>query len=450
MGHSNECSSFFECATIGREARDAALFETGTLKEKAVLAGVRIGQQKERVWQMAFDELAGLVETAGAEVATSVVQTRNTPDPSTYMGSGKLQELAAIVKELEANLAVFDSELSPAQVRNLEQVLPCKVLDRTQVILDIFAGRAQTREGKLQVELAQLAYLLPRLTGKGTQLSRLGGGIGTRGPGETKLEVDRRRIRDRIADIKRELRTVRQHRETQRQQRNKRQIPVIALVGYTNAGKSTLLGTIVEQFGTGAQSVAEGQNRLFDTLDPTARRIVLPGGRTAIFTDTVGFIQHLPHQLVDAFRATLEETVESDLLLHIVDASHPGFDVQMNTVYGVLDELGAANKPTVTVLNKIDLLENPMLGDDPRADRTFQLSARSGKGMQGLLEWIDDWLSRETVRMQIVLPFHEGQLVSLLYKECKVHRQEFLPSGIRMVLDVIPKFQNRLSVYKEE
>ncbi|MFC4766409.1 GTPase HflX [Effusibacillus consociatus] len=422
--------------------------DTEISKERALLVGLHIGKQSSVVWQMAFDELAGLVETAGAEVVSTIKQSRDVPEPATYIGKGKLQELTALVRELEANLVVFDSELSPAQVRNLEQILPCKVLDRTQVILDIFAGRAQTKEGKLQVELAQLSYLLPRLTGKGIELSRLGGGIGTRGPGETKLEADRRRIRDRISDLKRELREVRRHREVQRQQRKKRDIPVIALVGYTNAGKSSLLRAIVERVGSGSKDVAEGKNRLFDTLDPTARRTMLPDGRTAIFTDTVGFIQQLPHQLVDAFRATLEETVESDLLLHVVDASHPAYDVQMQTVYDVLDELGVKNKPIITVFNKIDIVSNKLLADDPQANHTVRLSAKTGEGIPGLIRLISEWSNRSAVTMQVLMPYNEGPFVARLHAECKIYHQEFLEEGILLKLDAKPEFVDRLTRYK--
>lgn len=417
-------------------------------KEKAVLVGLHTGRQPEQLWKMAFDELAGLVDTAGAEIVATVTQARDIPEPATYIGKGKLQELAAIVKELEADLAVFDAELTPAQVRNLEQVLPCKVLDRTQVILDIFAGRAQTKEGKLQVELAQLTYLLPRLTGKGTQLSRLGGGIGARGPGETKLEVDRRRIRDKISDLKRELREVRRNRETQRLQRRKKEIPIVALVGYTNAGKSSLLRAILQQFGTASHSIPEGKNRLFDTLDPTARRTELPDGRTVIFTDTVGFIQQLPHQLVDAFRSTLEETIGADVLLHVVDASHPAHDIQMNTVYEVLSELKAANKTIVTVFNKIDLVPDNFLSDDPRSSHTTRISSVTGQGVSDLIGWISDWLNRSAVQMEIILPYNEGQLASRLHEHCRIYRQEFLQQGILLDIEVKPELLSRVEKYK--
>lgn len=419
-------------------------------RETAVLVGLQTGQVHEKIWKMAFEELQGLVETAGAEVVSTILQARETPDPATYIGKGKLQELTALVSEMQVDIAVFDSDLSPAQVRNLEQVLNCKVLDRTQVILDIFAGRAQTKEGKLQVELAQLNYLLPRLTGRGAQMSRLGGGIGTRGPGETQLEVDRRRIRDRIADLRRELKKVRSHREVQRQQRKKREIPVIAMVGYTNAGKSTLLHTIIQQFGTGSQTVSAGQNRLFDTLDPTARRTTLPDGRTAIFTDTVGFIQELPHQLIDSFRATLEETLEADVLLHVVDVSHPQYDLQMNTVYRVLEELGASDKDIVTVYNKSDLIRDNLTVDDPHAEHSLKLSALTGEGVGDLIRWLMDWLNRSAARMEVLVPYTEGSLLASIHEECRVYEQEFVDAGIRFVLDVQPKLQTRLMQFQTQ
>ncbi|GAX91776.1 GTPase HflX [Effusibacillus lacus] len=424
------------------------MYETTAKRERAVLVGLQTGRQPDFLWKLAFEELKGLVETAGAEVISDVVQARKYPEPSTYIGKGKLQELAAVVKELEANLAVFDSELSPAQVRNLEQALDCKVLDRTQIILDIFAGRARTKEGKLQVELAQLVYSLPRLTGRGIAMSRLGGGIGTRGPGETKLEVDRRRIRQRIADLRAELREVRQHRQTQRQQRKKREIPVLALVGYTNAGKSTLLHTMIERFGTGSHVADSGRNRLFDTLDPTTRRIELPGGKSIIVTDTVGFIQRLPHQLVDAFRATLEETAEADLLLHVVDASHPEYEIQMETVYQVLEDLDASRKSIITVLNKMDLVKEEWLPDDPCSEHTFRLSSKSGKGIAELAAWVASRLNRSAVRMQVFLPYSEGPFLSKLHAKCKVYSQEFEENGIRLDLDVIPEYRERIAPFK--
>ena len=416
--------------------------------EKAILVGVQLARQVEMIWQMAFAELTGLVETAGAEIAARVVQSREAPDPATYIGKGKLQEVKALADELSADLVVFDSELSPAQVRNLEKVLACKVIDRTQVILDIFAKRAQTKEGKLQVELAQLTYLLPRLAGRGTELSRLGGGIGTRGPGETKLEVDRRRIRDRIADMKKQLREIRKHRDIQRKQRKKRNIPVLALVGYTNAGKSTLLHRMIEQYGIGGQTVKEGENRLFDTLDPTARQIVLPDGSNAIVTDTVGFIQQLPHQLIDAFRATLEETLQADLIVHVVNASDPKYFVQIDTVYDVLAELGALEKTIVTLYNKMDLLQDQWLADDSRASATFRISAATGTGIDELVNWAKEWQHRSSIRLHLLVPYEAGQLLSRIHQECQVHKQEYVEAGVLLDLDAPPEMQGWMAKYR--
>jgi GTP-binding protein HflX len=423
------------------------MYELNKESEKAILVGLQLGYHHQSVWQLAFEELAGLVETAGAEVVCTITQSRDVPEPATYIGKGKLQEILAAVNELKAEMVVFDCELSPAQVRNLEAVLPCKVLDRTQIILDIFAGRAQTKEGKLQVELAQLTYLLPRLTGKGTELSRLGGGIGTRGPGETKLESDRRRIRQRITDMRKELNEVRRHRDTQRHQRKKKGIPVLALVGYTNAGKSSLLRTIVEKHGDGAQRVSGGQNRLFDTLDPTARRIILPNGKEVIFTDTVGFIQQLPHQLIDAFRATLEETVQADLLLHVVDASHPAYEIQMSTVYKVLDDLGVTGKTKVTVLNKVDLVEDRILPEDSQSSHTIRISAFTSYGIPELIDWIMEWTNQSSIRTQLLLPYSEGHLISKLHEGSKIYQQEFQENGIYLDIDLKPEMKHLLQPY---
>ncbi|BCJ85720.1 GTPase HflX [Effusibacillus dendaii] len=424
------------------------MIDLGRDREKAILVGLHTDRTDTRIWKLAFEELTGLVETAGARVVASLVQNRSEADPATYIGKGKLQELTALAEELEADIIVFDSELTPVHVRNLENCLPCKVLDRTQIILDIFAERAKTKEGKLQVELAQLSYLMPRLSGKGKAMSRLGGGIGTRGPGETKLEIDRRRIRGKIADLKTELREVRLHRSTQRQRRKKQQVPVIALVGYTNAGKSTILHALTERFGAGSQTTAEGQNRLFDTLDPTARKIGLPQGGTVIVTDTVGFIQQLPHHLIDSFRATLEETNEADVLLHIVDASHPAHDIQMDTVYQVLNELHVLDKPIITVFNKMDYLNGEFLPDDPKALYTVKMSALNGNGLPQLMQAIDSCINTKSQHMSVILPYDEGSLTSALHERCKVYQQRFLENGIYLDLDAVPELAKQLERFQ--
>ncbi|HXF82747.1 MAG TPA: GTPase HflX, partial [bacterium] len=314
--------------------------------ERAVLVGVH-GVDPGRDPEM--EELARLAEAAGAVVVGTLVQHRTRPVPATFLGRGKVEELRALCRRVGADLVIADHELTPVQQRNLEDALGIKVIDRTALVLDIFARRAQTHEGRLQVELAQMTYLLPRLTGRGTALSRLGGGIGTRGPGETKLEVDRRRIRRRITDLRRQIAEIRRTRALQRAARREAQFPTVALVGYTNAGKSTLLNAL-----TDAGVFVE--DKLFATLDPTVRRVTLPNGRPALVVDTVGFISRLPTQLVAAFHATLEEVTEADLLVHVVDGSHPDRRAQMRAVREVLGQLGAADKPTVVAVNKTDLL----------------------------------------------------------------------------------------------
>jgi GTP-binding protein HflX len=349
-----------------RTAQDedfAALIESLEGEFKRRVPGLPVGDGEERAvlvglitegtdpWQIEdeLDELSQLARTAGATISQRLTQARSQPDPRYFLGSGKVQELALIVQELGANLVIVDSELSALQHRTLEPILGVKVLDRTQLILDIFAQRAQTREGKLQVELAQLKYLYPRLVGKGTKLSRLGGGIGTRGPGETKLEIDRRRIRERINTLEVETNRIRSYRETQRRRRSEENMPVVAITGYTNSGKSTLLNAL-----TKSQVFVE--DKLFATLDPTTRRAVLPNHSPILLSDTVGFIKKLPTSLIAAFKATLEEVAVADILLHVVDSSHPNVTEQITSVYDVLSELGAVDKPMITVLNKADLV----------------------------------------------------------------------------------------------
>ncbi|MEK0314002.1 GTPase HflX [Cohnella sp. 56] len=354
-----------------------------------------------------LDELAHLAETAGVEVAGRLMQNRDVPDTRWFVGKGKAQELKQRIAEEHATTAIFDQELSGVQVRNLEEELDVKIIDRTQLILDIFAGRAKTREGILQVELAQLSYLLPRLSGQGKNLSRLGGGIGTRGPGETKLETDRRHIRNRIGELKRQLASVTAHRKLHRERRKKNGVVQVALVGYTNAGKSTLLRQL-----TSADVLAE--NRLFATLDPTSRTLALPSGKEVLLTDTVGFIQNLPHDLVAAFRATLEEVNEADLLLHIVDASSPMRDRQRAVVDEVLGELGAGGQPTLLVYNKIDDCPPSDIGVLAGGPDSLRVSAFSARDMETLVRRIEDKLLGE-VRL-LSLPASRGELAALAYR----------------------------------
>lgn len=341
------------------------------IKEKVIL--VAVADEDAVQTEESLDELAELVKTAGAEVAARVIQLRDAPHPGTYVGKGKVEEIESLLFGTDATGIVCDDELSPAQIHNLERALETKVMDRTLIILDIFAKRALTREGKIQVELAQLKYRASKLTGQGTALSRLGGGIGTRGPGEKKLEMDRRLIRTRISKLKAELKDVVKHREVQRKQRQKNHLPVVCIVGYTNAGKSTLLNYLTDA------GVLE-EDQLFATLDPTTKSLTLEGGQTILMTDTVGFIRKLPHHLVDAFRSTLEEAKYSDLILHVVDASNPQKEKQMEAVYETLKQLGANESPVITAFNKMDRLSGEEVLKDPNAEALVRISGKTGEG----------------------------------------------------------------------
>ncbi|GGO07410.1 GTPase HflX [Saccharibacillus kuerlensis] len=363
-----------------------------------------------------LEELVALAETAGVEVLTNMVQNREKKDTKWFIGKGKVQELKLIADELGANTAIFDQELSGAQVRNLEEELDLKIIDRTQLILDIFAQRAKTREGIIQVELAQLSYLLPRLSGQGRNLSRLGGGIGSRGPGESKLETDRRHIRGRIDELKRQIGEVEKHRTMQRQRRKKSGAVQVALVGYTNAGKSTILRQL-----TNADVYV--QNQLFATLDPTSRTLELPGGREIVLTDTVGFIQNLPHNLIAAFRATLEEVNEADLVLHVVDASSDMLEDQMKVVESIMEELGAGGKPQIRIYNKKDLCTPEQLELLPEDEHNLRLNAYDEKDQEKLLNRLQEELTGGTVTYRI--PAARGDLTSQLYKIGEVVTQEF-------------------------
>ena len=329
----------------------AELYEVGDVKERVILVGVCVNDGDDT--EESIEELEELAKTAGAITVAKVIQNREAYHPGTYIGKGKIEEIKELAGHLEATGIVCDDELSPAQIKNLEDMLQLKVIDRTVMILDIFAARASTKEGKIQVELAQLRYRSTRLIGLGNSLSRLGGGIGTRGPGEKKLEVDRRLIKERISILKRELEGVRQNRETLRMKRQRNAVPVVAIVGYTNAGKSTLLNTL-----TNANVLEE--DKLFATLDPTTRNLELKSGQQILLTDTVGFIRKLPHHLIEAFKSTLEEAKYADIILHVVDASNPQADMQMHIVYETLEQLGVKDKPVITAFNKQDRLELPI------------------------------------------------------------------------------------------
>lgn len=392
--------------------------------ERAILAGL---EQPSGVWDIAdsLQELAQLTETAGAEVVGTSWQKRDKPDSSLFIGRGKVQEISLLVQTREANVVIIDDEISPAQQRNLEQALGVKVLDRTALILDIFAQRARTHEGKLQVELAQLQYSLPRLGGQGLILSRLGGGIGTRGPGETKLEVDRRKIRSRISDIRREIDNVKKQRELHRKARQAAAIPAVALVGYTNAGKSTLLNTL-------ANANVFAEDKLFATLDPTTRKINLPSGLEVLITDTVGFIQKLPHHLVAAFRATLEEVVQADLLIHVIDASHPQHEEQSNAVFRVLSELRAADKPILTAYNKIDKADNKVIERLLRAEDSVAISALGGQGIEQLNRLIEEKIKPVVVDMKFLIPYNDSGILSQLYEIATVQFVDYREDGIHV------------------
>lgn len=366
--------------------------------------------------ELSLQELVQLAETAGVEVLDVLRQNKETPDSKWFIGKGKVEELRMAADGLGANTAIFDQELSGAQVRNLEEALDLKIIDRTQLILDIFAGRAKTREGIIQVELAQLSYLLPRLSGHGKNLSRLGGGIGTRGPGESKLETDRRHIRDRITELKRQLDEVVKTRELHRERRRKSGAVQVALVGYTNAGKSTLLKQL-----TDADVYIE--NQLFATLDPTSRLLQLPGGKEVVLTDTVGFIQNLPHDLVASFRATLEEVNEANLVLHVVDASSPMREEQMEVVQSILQDLGAAGKPQIVLFNKKDMCRPEQLEMLPAGEGFLKISAFDEDDLSRIAVRIEDELAGDTLVFRI--PADRGDLTSLLYRVGDVMEQDY-------------------------
>lgn len=425
--------------------------------ERAILLAVEItGRHREPDAPdpaESLEELAALAESAGAEVIEKVLQQRASYDQATLLGSGKLEELKGLVKAMEVDVALVDHELGGTQQRNLEEALGCKVVDRTQLILDIFARRARTREGQLQVELAQLNYLLPRLTGHGAAMSRLGGGIGTRGPGETKLETDRRRIHHKIKKIKEDLIAVRGSRGVQRRLRQAVPLMTLALVGYTNAGKSTLFNRL-----TGAAVLTDA--RMFATLDPTVRQVQLPSRRRVLLSDTVGFIRQLPTQLVQAFRATLEEVTEASLLLHIVDASSPAASAHCSQVRRVLNEIGAENAPQVLILNKIDALTCPEVERAALARRLsgesggipcVTMSARSGEGMDRLYSLIDDNLPADPIEPALFrFPLDELGEVHLLHEFARVTRQEYTEAYCEVAAEVPASVLRRVAAYRVE
>lgn len=411
------------------------VYENEQPVERVILVGIseRNGDDTES----SLAELAELAATAGAEVVGTVIQNLEHMHPGTYVGTGKLEEIRDMIWEKEATGIICDDELSPIQMRNMEQVLDSKVMDRTLLILDIFAARARTSEGKIQVELAQLKYRASRLAGFGRSMSRLGGGIGTRGPGEKKLEIDRRLIHDLISQLKEELKDVERHREVQRQQREKAHTQVAAIVGYTNAGKSTLLNYL-----TDAGILAE--DKLFATLDPTTRNLELPSGQQILLTDTVGFIRKLPHHLIEAFKSTLEEARYSDIILHVVDASNPQMDMQMHIVYETLKQLQVTDKIIVTVFNKMDQLDSDVILKDLSADYQVKISARTGENVDSLLDTLEEILRNQKIYLEKTYSYQEAGKIQQIRKYGELLSEEYTQDGIAVTAYVPAELYGQL------
>lgn len=418
-------------------AKETKLYEVEKPAERIILVAVdEDGSMKDDF----LNELEELAQTAGAVTVGRLIQRREKRHPGHYIGKGKAEELKLMIAALDADGIITDDELTPAQMRNLEDMLDTKVMDRTMVILDIFAARALSNEGKIQVELAQLKYRLTRLSGQGTSLSRLGGGIGTRGPGEKKLETDRRYIKERIAELESSLRDIETHRELLRSGRGKKGVINVSLVGYTNAGKSTLLNKL-----TDAGVLAE--DKLFATLDTTARNLKLPGGTSIILTDTVGFIRKLPHHLIRAFRATLEEMKYADILIHVVDASNPDRAQQMSTVYSTLKDLGCEKTPVITAFNKMDRDVELPLPPDTSARQTVKISALDGKGTEELALAVETLIKSFKKHIKVVVPYSEGKLMAMVYSRCEIINEEHREDGICADLYADSEMENRLEQY---
>ena len=405
------------------------MYELKEAEEKVILVGVQLNENEPA--EESLDELGELAKTAGAEVVGRMIQSREYIHPATYIGKGKITELKELLWETDATGIVCDDELTSVQLKNLEQELGCKIIDRTLLILDIFAARAVSSEGKIQVELAQLKYRASRLIGLGNSLSRLGGGIGTRGPGEKKLEMDRRLIRERISRLKKELREVEQHRELIRTQRKDSNLKVAALVGYTSAGKSSLENAL-----TGAGILEDAM--LFSTLDTTTRALELEGKQQVLLTDTVGFIRKLPHHLIEAFKSTLEEAKYADIIIHVVDASNPQMDTQMYVVYDTLRQLGVEGKPVITLFNKQDKLEAPQMFRDLHADYTFAVSAKTGQGLDELKGALLDIIRQDQIYVERLYDFSEAGKIQLIRKQGQLLEEEYVAEGIA-VKAYVPK-----------
>lgn len=405
------------------------MYELKEAEEKVILVGVQLNENEPA--EESLDELGELAKTAGAEVVGRMIQSREYIHPATYIGKGKITELKELLWETEATGIICDDELTSVQLKNLEQELGCKIIDRTLLILDIFAARAVSSEGKIQVELAQLKYRASRLIGLGNSLSRLGGGIGTRGPGEKKLEMDRRLIRERISRLKKELREVEQHRELIRTQRKDSNLKVAALVGYTSAGKSSLENAL-----TGAGILEDAM--LFSTLDTTTRALELEGKQQVLLTDTVGFIRKLPHHLIEAFKSTLEEAKYADIIIHVVDASNPQMDTQMYVVYDTLRQLGVEGKPIITLFNKQDKLEAPQMFRDLHADYTFAVSAKTGQGLDELKGALLDIIRQDQIYVERLYDFSEAGKIQLIRKQGQLLEEEYVAEGIA-VKAYVPK-----------
>jgi len=405
------------------------------LRQKAVTVAINTGEYDV---DTSLAELAELCDTAGADVVASFIQNRESADKATFIGNGKLYEIKEYIEENGADILVFDSELSGSQIRNIEEIVDVRVIDRTMLILDIFAGRAKSSEGKLQVELAQQKYRLPRLIGMGKSLSRLGGGIGTRGPGETKLETDKRHIRRRINALEEELRNMEERRARVRERRKKQSVVTIAIVGYTNVGKSTLLNLLTD-------ADVYAKNQLFATLDPTAREIVLPDGQHAVIVDTVGLIRRLPHQLVEAFKSTLEEAAAADIILNVCDASNENLKEQLEVTRNLLSDLGCGDTPVITVYNKADLLDDI---PEKTGERAVFTSAKENIGTDRLLNLISDVLSESMQRLTLLIPYDKGYLLSKIREQGKIFSEEFTEKGTLVDALVEKKILKLLTPYK--